>query len=71
VIDIDYTGSQILQQTIAELRSRSIEVAIARLSDERAQVGANRTGLVAALGLGRVFKSVDEAVRQIGPEAKA
>ena len=31
MIDIDYTGSQILQQTIVQLRSRSIEVAIARL----------------------------------------
>jgi hypothetical protein len=28
MIAIDYTGSQILQQTIARLRSRSIDVAI-------------------------------------------
>jgi sulfate permease, SulP family len=69
MIDIDYTGSQILQQTIAELRSRSIEVAIARLSDERAQTEANKTGLIAALGPGRVFKSVEEAVRQISSKA--
>lgn len=70
MIDIDYTGSQILQQTIAELRSRSIEVAIARLSDERAQTEADRSGLIAALGPGRVFKSVDEAVRQISSKIK-
>jgi sulfate permease, SulP family len=69
--DIDYTGSQILQQTIATLRSRSIEVAIARLSDKQAQVEASRTGLVAALGPDRVFKSVEEAVRRIGPNARA
>jgi sulfate permease, SulP family len=68
--DIDYTGSQILQRTIARLRSRTIEVAIARLSDKRAQVGASRTGLIAALGPERVFRSVEEAVRQIGPDAK-
>jgi MFS superfamily sulfate permease-like transporter len=70
MIDIDYTGSQILQQTIAGLRSRSIEVAIARLSDKEAQVEAGRAGLIAALGPERVFKSVEEAVRRIGPGAK-
>jgi sulfate permease, SulP family len=67
MIDIDYTGSHILQQTIAGLRSRSIEVAIARLSDTRAQEEAGRTGLIAALGSERVFKSVEEAVRRIVP----
>jgi SulP family sulfate permease len=71
MIDIDYTGSQILQQTIASLRTRSIEVAIARLSDTHAQEEASRTGLIAALGPGRVFRSVEEAVRRIGPGAKA
>jgi MFS superfamily sulfate permease-like transporter len=71
MIDIDYTGSQILQQTIAELRARSIDVAIARLSDERAQAQASRTGLIAALGPERAFKTVEEAVRRIGPGAKA
>jgi MFS superfamily sulfate permease-like transporter len=65
--DIDYTGSQILQQTIAGLRSHSIEVAIARLSDAQAQSEASRTGLISALGRERVFKSVEEAVRLIGP----
>ena len=67
MIDIDYTGSQILQQTIAALRSRSIDVAIARLADTQAQAQASRTGLIAALGPERVFKSVEEAVRRIGP----
>jgi sulfate permease, SulP family len=71
MIDVDYTGSQILQQTIASLRARSIEVAIARLSDTHAQEEASRTGLIAALGPGRVFRSVEEAVRRIGPGAKA
>jgi SulP family sulfate permease len=70
MIDVDYTGSQILQQTIARLRSRSIEVAIARLSDERPEAEASRTGLIAALGPERIFKSVEEAVRRIGPNAR-
>ena len=71
MIEIDYTGSQTLQQVIAELRARSIEVAMARLSDQRAQAEAKRTGLITALGSERVFKSVEEAVRQIVPNAKA
>jgi MFS superfamily sulfate permease-like transporter len=70
MIDIDYTGSQILQQTIAELRARSIDVAIARLSDERAQAQASRTGLIAALGSERAFRTVEEAVRRLRPGAK-
>jgi MFS superfamily sulfate permease-like transporter len=71
MIDIDYTGSQILQQTIAGLRARAIDVAIARLSDPHAQEEAERTGLIAVLGPGRVFKSVDEAVRRMGVDTKA
>jgi SulP family sulfate permease len=65
IIEIDYTGAQILQQTIADLRERGIEVALARLSDTRAQASARRTGLTAVLGEQRVFKSVEEAVRAI------
>jgi SulP family sulfate permease len=68
MIDVDYTGSQILQQTIAELHARSIDVAIARLSDTRAQEEAGRAGLLAALGAGRVFRSVEEAVRALAPD---
>src|SRR5215471_10639089 len=70
MIDIDYTGSQIFQQTIAELRARSIDVAIARLSDPRAQAQASQTGLIAALGPERAFRTVEEAVRQLRPGAK-
>jgi len=44
---------------------------MARLSDQLAQAEAKRTGLIAALGSERVFKSVEEAVRQIVPNAKA
>jgi sulfate permease, SulP family len=65
VIDIDYTGSQILARTITELRARDIVVAIARLSDGRARVQAGRTGLLDALGRDRVFLSVEEAVRKL------
>jgi sulfate permease, SulP family len=63
IIDIDFTGSQILQQNILELRRRQIDVAIARLEAERAQLAAARTGLIAALGADHVFRSVDDAIR--------
>jgi sulfate permease, SulP family len=63
VIDIDFTGSDMLQQLIAELRERGIDLAIARMSSERAREAARRTGLIDALGEGHVFRSVEEAVR--------
>jgi sulfate permease, SulP family len=63
MIDIDFTGSHILQQNILELRRRKIDVAIARLESGRAQHTAARTGLIAALGPDHVFRSVDDAIR--------
>ena len=62
MVGIDYTGSRILQQSIAALRARGVAVALARLAAERAQEQAERTGLLASLGAGRVFKSVEEAI---------
>ncbi len=67
IIDIDYTGSQILQQAVADLRAKGIAVAIARLSDKRAQDQAQRSGLIEAIGKGHVFLSVEDAVRKLGP----
>jgi SulP family sulfate permease len=64
VIDIDFTGSDMLQQLIAELRARGIDLAIARMSSERAREVARRTGLLDALGADHVFRSVEEAIRK-------
>jgi hypothetical protein len=44
-------------------------VAIARLSDRRAQEATRRTGLIDAIGADRVFLSVEEAVRTLCPGA--
>jgi sulfate permease, SulP family len=63
VIDIDFTGSEMLQQLIAELRGRGIDIAIARMSSERALAATRRTGLLAALGEDHLFRSVEEAIR--------
>jgi SulP family sulfate permease len=64
VIDIDFTGSDTLQQLITELRGRGIDVAIARMSSERAREAARRTGLIDVLGEDHLFHSVEEAIRQ-------
>jgi sulfate permease, SulP family len=37
IIDVDYTGSELLKKAIADLKAKGIAVAIARLSHERAQ----------------------------------
>jgi len=65
VIDIDYTGSQILQQAIAQLRAAGIEVAISRLEAERAEAAARQTGLFDVIGPHHRFRSVEDAVRAL------
>ncbi len=64
---IDYTGAQSMIATIARLRGRGIDVALARLESSRAADAARRSGLLEALGDGRVFHSVEEAVRTLRP----
>lgn len=65
MIDIDYTGSLMLQHEIATLRQRGIEVAMARLSSERARFAARRTGLLDVLGLRHVYLSVEAAINSL------
>lgn len=67
MIDIDYTGSQALQQSIRAWKDQGVTIALARLANERAQRQAERTGLVEAVGSGHVFRSVEEAVRTLAP----
>jgi len=66
VIYVDYTGSGILMQAVTALRSQGIDVAVARLSDRRAQAAAQRCGLIDAIGSDHVFKSVYEAITALG-----
>lgn len=65
VTDIDYTGASVMAGMVETLRERGIEVALARLSSERAQDHARRTGFLAAFGNGHVFRSVEEAVQAL------
>jgi SulP family sulfate permease len=63
IVYIDFTGSQILQQLVTDLRGRGIEIVVARLESERAQQAATRTGLIAELGDDHMFRSVEDAIR--------
>ena len=67
MIDIDYTGSQMLQLAIVELRAKGIAIAVARLSGGQAQRQASHSGLLAAINADHVFLSVEDAVRKLGP----
>jgi len=69
IIDVDYTGANLLSAEIEALRGRGIAVALARVSGERAQDAAARTGLLAAFGPGHEFRSVHEALEALGPPA--
>jgi sulfate permease, SulP family len=67
IIDVDYTGSQLLQKAIADLKAKGVTVAIARLSHEQAQREAGHSGLIASIGKDHVFMAVEEAVEKLGP----
>jgi sulfate permease, SulP family len=71
IIDIDYTGSKLLQNAVADLKKRGITVAVARLSHEQAQREAGRSGLIGRVGKNRIFLSVEDAVRALGPGTRA
>jgi SulP family sulfate permease len=68
---IDYTGAEVLIDTITRLRGRGIDVAFARLESDRAAAAAQRSGLLEALGADRLFHSVEEAVRSERRPAKS
>ena len=71
VIYIDYTGTRAIRRLFREFIARGMTVAIARLSDRRSQTAVRRSGIVAAIGPDRVFKSVQDAVVALGPHAPA
>jgi MFS superfamily sulfate permease-like transporter len=71
IIDIDYTGSQLLRHAIADLEAKGVAVAVARLSHEQAQIEAGRSGLIASIGKDHVFMSVEEAVQKLGPGTRS
>ncbi|HKD66982.1 MAG TPA: SulP family inorganic anion transporter [Candidatus Binataceae bacterium] len=71
VIDIDYTGSQVLQETIAQLRGAAIDVAFCRMEAPRAQAAAKQTRLFDAVGADHMFRSAEEAVHNLANHLEA
>jgi len=69
IVELDYTGAKILGESIARLQAMGIKVAVARLESVRAQSSFARQGLTALIGEARIFHSVEEAVRALGPGA--
>ena len=67
VAEIDYTGAKILGDAISRLQAAGVAVAVARLESVRAQASFARYGLTDLIGEGRIFHSVEEAVRALGP----
>ncbi len=63
VIGVDFTGSEMMGQTIRSLRQQGTEVCFARLESDRARSAASRSGLLDAIGQDHIFRSVEDAVQ--------
>jgi MFS superfamily sulfate permease-like transporter len=66
IVEIDFTASDILIEVIRAARRAGVLFAIARLESVRAQTALSRFGVIDALGSGRVFHSVHEAIAALG-----
>jgi SulP family sulfate permease len=62
LVEIDYTGATVLADLVHGLRSRGVDIAVARLESVRAQQSFARLGLFALIGRDHVFRSVKEAI---------
>jgi sulfate permease, SulP family len=65
--DIDYTGTRALKDVLDELDRQHVAFALARAGRHMLENLA-RSGLLEQIGTERLFPSVDEAVRTLGPE---
>ena len=70
VINFDFTGADIMQQIITELRNQGIDVMLARMESEIAQHAAERAGLLRLLGPDHVFRSVEDAIQAYRARSK-
>ena len=71
IVAIDYTAAQALIRVIRESHKQGILFAIARLESVRAQEALTRFHIHDVLQPDRLFRSVEEAIRALGPRAKA
>jgi MFS superfamily sulfate permease-like transporter len=69
VIDIDFTAAEIFKDVLAHAREAGVIFAVARLEAYDAQGAFERLGLRQALGEGRLFNSVNDAIAALAPDA--
>ncbi len=70
IVEIDFTAARVLGEVIAHCRDQGADFAVARLESVRAQAALESFGVMAILGAGRLFHSVDEATRKLAPGAQ-
>jgi high affinity sulfate transporter 1 len=71
IVEIDYTAAQVLVSLIRECHEQDIVLAMARLESVRAQEALTRFHIHEVLQPDRLFRSVEEAIRALGPGAKS
>jgi len=71
IVEIDYTAAQVLVSLIRECHEQDVVFAMARLESVRAQEALTRFHVHEVLHPDRLFRSVEEAIRALGPGAKS
>src|SRR5262249_38318887 len=69
IVEIDYTAAQVLIGVIRECHEQDIVFAIAPLESVRAQEALTRLHIHDVLQPDRIYRSVEEAIRALGPRA--
>ncbi len=67
IVEIDFTASEILIEVIRVAHAAGVDFAIARLESVRAAAALKRFRVLDVLGPGRMFQSVDQAIRALAP----
>jgi len=71
ILEIDFTAAQVLRDLIRRCHEDGVAFAITRLESIRAQDAVARFGIDELLGPGRMFRSVEEAIRALPGETPA
>jgi MFS superfamily sulfate permease-like transporter len=65
IAEIDFTAAQVLRETADWCCERNIQLAVARMESIRAQAALERFDVLDKVGRGKVFHTVEEAVRTL------
>lgn len=65
IVELDYSGAQILIALIGFWKHEGIDFYVARLESIRVQKAFAKFGILACLGRQRIFHSVDDAIRHL------